>query len=217
MAKKPTKKKPAPRSGSLGSTVAVALVLGLIASQVVSGYEYHSPSRDEMEAILASEPPPTSAPRPPAPPAPQKRMLSLRALIHEAAEAERIDAALLAGVIQAESAGRQTAASKKGAIGLTQLMPATAKGLKIDPRDPEQNVHGGARYLRQLKERFHSRTLALVAFNWGPANTDRWIARGARWSRLPMETRDYVSRVSVYAALAERAGPETLLAAREGE
>ena len=58
--------------------------------------------------------------------------------------------------------------SSAGAIGLAQLMPATAAGLGVDPHDPLQNLEGGARYLRQQLDRFGSFELGLAAYNAGP-------------------------------------------------
>ena len=97
---------------------------------------------------------------------------------------------LFLALITAESGFDANAVSPKGAIGLTQLMPATAKSLGIDPYDPEQNLIGGARYLRQQFERFGSWPLALAAYNAGPT-------RVARLGRIPniSETRAFVARV----------------------
>ena len=97
---------------------------------------------------------------------------------------------LFLALIKAESGFHAKAISPKGAIGLTQLMPATAKSLGVDPNDPEQNLAGGARYLRQQYERFGSWPLALAAYNAGPT-------RVARLGRIPniSETKTFVARV----------------------
>ncbi|WP_341235617.1 lytic transglycosylase domain-containing protein [uncultured Sulfitobacter sp.] len=70
--------------------------------------------------------------------------------------------------IEVESAYRQDAVSSAGAIGLGQLMPATARDLGVDPRDPRQNLDGSARYLAMMLETFGDPRLALAAYNAGP-------------------------------------------------
>jgi len=71
-------------------------------------------------------------------------------------------------LIQQESGWKPTALSHKGAVGLAQLMPATARVLRVDPHDPKQNLDGGARYLAQQYREFGSWRLALAAYNAGP-------------------------------------------------
>jgi soluble lytic murein transglycosylase-like protein len=114
---------------------------------------------------------------------------------------------LVQAVIKVESGGKAEAVSGKGARGLMQLMPGTAKELGVDPSDPQENVEGGSRYLQQQLDRFGSRELALAAYNWGPANVQRAIdkikADGKKptWAlvkeyvKVPKETRNYVDRV----------------------
>ncbi len=70
--------------------------------------------------------------------------------------------------IEVESGYRQDAVSSAGAIGLGQLMPATARDLGVDPRDPIQNLDGSARYLAMMLEAFGDPRLALAAYNAGP-------------------------------------------------
>ncbi|MET4103267.1 hypothetical protein ABIE58_002708 [Roseovarius sp. MBR-78] len=76
--------------------------------------------------------------------------------------------ALYRANIEVESAYRQDAISSAGAIGLGQLMPATARDLGVDPRDPLLNLDGSARYLAMMLERFGDPHLALAAYNAGP-------------------------------------------------
>lgn len=71
-------------------------------------------------------------------------------------------------LVQQESAWNPNAVSSAGAIGLAQLMPQTARYLRVNPRDPYQNLDGGARYLREQYETFRSWRLALAAYNAGP-------------------------------------------------
>ena len=97
---------------------------------------------------------------------------------------------LLLSVARAESNCRADAVSDAGAIGVMQLMPATARQLGVDPRDPAQNIDGGAAYLRQLIDRFGGRIdLALAAYNAGPAP----VARRDAVPPYP-ETRSYVGQ-----------------------
>ena len=94
-------------------------------------------------------------------------------------------------VAHAESGFRQDAISVKGAIGLMQLMPATAQSYGADPHDPAQNVEAGAAYLRELLIKYDGDARrALAAYNAGPGAVDRY--RGVPPYR---ETRDYVARV----------------------
>ena len=76
-------------------------------------------------------------------------------------------------LVQQESGWNAGAVSHKGARGLAQLMPATARGLGVNPDDPGQNLEGGARYLRLQYERFRSWRLALAAYNAGPEAVEK--------------------------------------------
>jgi soluble lytic murein transglycosylase-like protein len=97
-------------------------------------------------------------------------------------------------VIQIESAFNPAAVSPKGAMGLMQLMPATAQSFGVgNPFDPQQNVRAGVAYLRQLLDRYdNDETLALAAYNAGPAAVDR------HGQTVPpyRETQNYVERIS---------------------
>ncbi|WP_101066329.1 lytic transglycosylase domain-containing protein [Roseovarius salinarum] len=85
-----------------------------------------------------------------------------------AAQRHGVPADLFLRLVQQESAWRPTAESHKGAIGLAQLMPDTARRLRVDPHDPYENLDGGARYLATQYRRFGSWRLALAAYNAGP-------------------------------------------------
>ncbi len=115
-------------------------------------------------------------------------------VIASAARRHGVPPALVKAVIAAESAFNHRAVSPKGAMGLMQLMPQTAAHVGVEePFVPEQNVHGGTRYLRELHDRFGSWTHTLAAYNAGPTAVQRY--RGV--PPYP-ETRQYVRRVLSY-------------------
>ena len=98
---------------------------------------------------------------------------------------------LVRSVISTESGFEPRAVSPKGAIGLMQLMPATAEALGADPRDPAQNVDAGTRYLRDLLEKYDGGLWhALAAYNAGPGAVDKY--QGVPPYR---ETIEYVGRI----------------------
>ena len=77
-------------------------------------------------------------------------------------------------LVQQESGWNQGAVSLKGAVGLAQLMPATAERLGVDENDAQQNLDGGARYLKMMFDRFGSWRLALAAYNAGPQAVEQY-------------------------------------------
>ncbi|MDF0602245.1 lytic transglycosylase domain-containing protein [Psychromarinibacter sp. C21-152] len=90
------------------------------------------------------------------------------AMARAAARKHGIPEDLFLRLVQQESGWRADITSHKGAYGLAQLMPETARRLGVDPADPAQNLDGGARYLRMQYDRFGSWRLALAAYNAGP-------------------------------------------------
>ena len=112
--------------------------------------------------------------------------------IDAAAARHRIDPALLRGLIRAESNFNPKATSPAGAKGLTQLMPGTARGLGVtNPYDPVQAINGGAKYLRQMLDKFGGDTRkALAGYNAGPGAVKRY-------GGIPpyAETRAYVTKI----------------------
>lgn len=118
--------------------------------------------------------------------------------IQEAASKYGLSPDLIRGVIRAESGFQVRAVSKAGAQGLMQLMPATAKELCVDDIfDMGQNIDGGAKYLRNMLDRFENNTeKALAAYNAGPGTVEKYNGD------VPYEeTRKYVKRVMEYAGL----------------
>ena len=119
---------------------------------------------------------------------------------------------LFRAMIEAESAYRPDAVSPKGAYGLGQLMPATARKLGVDREDPAQNLEGAARYLVAQMERFGSAELALAAYNAGPHRVEQY-------GGIPpyRETRAYVKRIAaIYERLAGEAPPAAAVPATSG-
>jgi len=114
-------------------------------------------------------------------------------LIVKHAQANNLRPDLVRAVVQVESGYNPGAVSTKGAMGLMQLMPATASQLGVRaPFDPEENIRGGTTYLRQLLDRFAgNEELALAAYNAGPMAVDRYGAKVPPYK----ETRDYVRKV----------------------
>lgn len=114
------------------------------------------------------------------------------AIISESAKKYGVSPSLVKAVIQAESGYNPNAVSKKGASGLMQLMPSTAKSLKVaNSFNPKDNVDGGVKYLRFLLDTFKGDVqLALAAYNAG-------LNKVAKYGGIPpySETRNYVSRV----------------------
>ncbi len=117
---------------------------------------------------------------PPAAPAEPKASAALepKELVNQAAARWHLPPSFLHAVVRAESAYRQDAVSPKGAIGLMQLMPGTARLLGADPKDAQQNVDAGARYLTELLMKYaddpYQVRKAVAAYNAGPAAVDRY-------------------------------------------
>ena len=112
-------------------------------------------------------------------------------LVEQAAVKAGLPPAIVHSVAKAESGYRTNAVSRKGAIGLMQLMPGTAAELNVDPHDPKQNAEAGARYLRDLLLKYDGDVhKALAAYNAGPGAV-------AKYNGVPpyAETRSYIQRV----------------------
>ncbi|HTD44529.1 MAG TPA: lytic transglycosylase domain-containing protein [Bryobacteraceae bacterium] len=143
-------------------------------------------------SVVAFEPEEFVAP-PPAPPMVEAPLPALdsRTLVHDAAVRTGLPPAFVESVARVESAMRPQAVSPKGAVGVMQLMPSTARALSADPRDPAQNIDAGARLLRDLLIKYDGDVVkALSAYNAGAGAVDRY--RG-----MPpyAETQNYVDKV----------------------
>ena len=191
-------KHPAPASGAaeaLASAVekqkaAVASMADALAQQRKSIQRQEGSIQVGGFFMLAPPQPLSETSRSPAcPPLPESEVSSL---IGRAAKNQDIDPDLLRNVMQQESAFRPCAVSPKGALGLMQLMPATASQLSVtNPFDPPSNVNAGAKLLKQLLDRYKGDvSLALAAYNAGPENVD--AAKGV--PNFP-ETVNYVNSI----------------------
>lgn len=123
---------------------------------------------------------------------------SYEAVIQKMAARYKVEPALIKAVIKAESNFDPSALSRKGAIGLMQLMPATAVNLNVsNPYNPHQNIEGGTKYLRNLTGLFGSDLkLVIAAYNAG----ENAVIKYGRNIPPYKETRDYVKRVTTYLA-----------------
>jgi soluble lytic murein transglycosylase-like protein len=160
----------------------------LIARVAPDEVPYPDPPAPAAAAAIAGEPvePPTETllSRVPLPDT------QYASIIERASAAHGVDARLVQAVIQVESNYQQRARSPKGAMGLMQLMPATARQYGVrNPYDAATNIEAGVRHLKSLLERFPL-TLALAAYNAGEATV-------RRFSGVPPypETRSYVSKI----------------------
>jgi hypothetical protein len=115
-------------------------------------------------------------------------------IIRDASRTYGVDPELIRAVIRAESNFKNESTSPKGAMGLMQIMPETAKDLGIgDAYDPRENIMGGTRYLKGLLDRYRGDVpTALAAYNWGMGNVER------RPEKLPRETRIYIDRIQQF-------------------
>ncbi len=115
---------------------------------------------------------------------------SLKQWIAKEAKAQGVHPKLIQAVVDVESKGKPFARSPKGALGLMQLMPQTARALGVDPINPQENLRGGIRYLKTMAQRFGSLDLALAAYNAGPQAVEKFQG-------IPpyKETRSYIKKV----------------------
>ncbi len=133
-------------------------------------------------------------------------------LINKVAAEEKIDNHLLAAIVRTESDFKENVVANDGGMGLTQLMPETAKekadelGIEYSREkimDPETNLRIGSHYISQLIQKYQNLDLAIAAYNVGPSKVDKWLKDGViTWERESMEnipapiTRAYVKKVN---------------------
>ncbi|WP_232037081.1 lytic transglycosylase domain-containing protein [Asticcacaulis excentricus] len=143
-------------AGTMGAVLCAALPAAAQVFEVADNGDYHT--------LCASVPPATV----------HATSLPYQDVIKAAAERYNLSTDFLIAVIRQESGFNPKAVSPRGAIGLMQLMPATAAELGVDPFDPRGNVFGGAAYLRRQLDRFDGRIdLALAAYNAGAGAVNR--------------------------------------------
>ena len=126
----------------------------------------------------------------------------IKKLIHKYAAQFNIDPLLAEAQAWAESRFKQGAVSSKGALGVFQLMPDTAKALGVDPKNLEQNIRGGVQYLSELLKQYKGdETLALAAYNAGPGAV-------AKYGGVPpfAETQGYINAINRYRLGGEQRG-----------
>lgn len=135
---------------------------------------------------------------------PDERSRSYDDLIVEHAQLNNVRPDLVRAVVQVESAYNARATSPKGAMGLMQLMPATARQFGvINPYNPQENVRAGVAYLRQLLDRYdNNEELALAAYNAGPGAVDKYGETVPPYR----ETRNYVTKINKIAGVKQLPG-----------
>ena len=122
------------------------------------------------------------------PKVPRLSRQQLTTLVNKYAAKYGIPGSIAHNLVEIESGWRQNARSYRGARGIMQLMPRTARGLRVNYRDPRQNIEGGMRYLRIMHDQFGRWDLALAAYHSGPRNV-------TRYNGVPPKSRKYVARI----------------------
>lgn len=120
-----------------------------------------------------------------------ERLKHWEPLLQDLSSRYNVDPDLVRAVMRCESGGNPAAVSRAGAMGLMQLMPGTAKGLGVDPKDPARNLEGGIKYLAQLSDKYDGDPIKmLAAYNAGPGRVDSY-------GGIPPfpETQNYVKNV----------------------
>jgi soluble lytic murein transglycosylase-like protein len=147
-------------------------------------------SYEQEDYVAPPEPPKIEAPALPAPKS-AAPIIDPKTMLHDAAIRYGLPPKFVESVARVESSMRPDAVSPKGAIGVMQLMPATARALEADPNDPAQNIEAGTRLLRELLIKYNNDAVkALAAYNAGEGAVDRY-------NGIPpyAETQSYVDKV----------------------
>ena len=149
---------------------------------------------------------PVKSPLRNAPAAVQEPSINISEMVEKAARDNQVDPLLVHSIIQVESNYNPYAVSPKGAQGLMQLMPPTARDLGVsDSFDPRQNIEAGVRYLKYLQDLYKDDRLALAAYNAGPGAVQKY-----KWIPPYPETQDYVNRVGEQYGAAKKAAAQHL-------
>lgn len=117
-------------------------------------------------------------------------------IVNKYAQESGVSPSLINAMIHTESTFNPNARSPVGAQGLMQLMPGTAKQMGTSNGfNPEENIRGGARYIAKQIKTFGDLDTALMAYNWGPDRTRKWVEAGRDPKKVPKETREYLDKV----------------------
>lgn len=136
--------------------------------------EQQEPFVDVLEEVMGT-PYDDGAMAPPVSASVAERLAHWEPSLQELCEKYNVDPDLARAVMRCESGGNAKAISRAGAIGLMQLMPATARGLGVDPKDPIRNLEGGIKYLSQLADKYDGDTVkVLAAYNAGSGRVDSY-------------------------------------------
>jgi len=174
----------------------MTFIIGTVVLLIIPGvFHDYSPLQTPNDFVVSSATTlqPSDPSSPSSPPAETDPLF--RSIIQEASDLYEVEPELIQAIIMAESSYNPRAVSKRGARGLMQLMPTTAKSLGVeDSFNPEHNIHGGVKYFKRLLDRFDGDTgMALAAYNAGSKKV-------RKYKGIPpfKATRHYIKRVFSY-------------------
>ena len=137
--------------------------------------EPQEPFVEVLEEVMATPYGDDGAMAPPVSASVAERLAHWEPSLQELCQKYNVDPDLARAVMRCESGGNAKALSRAGAVGLKQLMPATARGLGVDPKDPIRNLEGGIKYLSQLADKYDGDTVkVLAAYNAGSGRVDSY-------------------------------------------